>query len=211
MYGWMPRESTGVATVMSKPILKGASAVVGSAQLHSDVATESDKAARSRAELEGAMQIPHASIMLKRSKCWYLYHQLRPIDSAQYIATAPVPFGDNDPNWELYDTWLLDFIDREMANGVFDRVGEFMMTIAIVNPPLANQLVPKVLERATLLDVDSVAKSLVKGGAVDLEKPIVHPGLSELDASVIDELRDALLTGWKTDEDRILAKYLKDL
>ena len=157
------------------------------------------------------MQIPHAAIMLKRSKCWYLYHRLRPIDSAQYIATAPVPFGDNDPNWELYDTWLLDFIDREMANGVFDRVGEFMMTIAMVNPPLANQLVPKVLERATLLDVDSVAKSLVKGGAVDLEKPIVHPGLSELDASVIDELRDALLTGWKTDEDRILAKYLKDL
>jgi len=149
--------------------------------------------------------------MLKRSKCWYLYHRLRPIDSAQYIATAPVPFGDNDPTWELYDTWQLDFLDREMANGVFDRVGEFMMTIAMVNPPLANQLVPKVLERATLLDVDSVAKSLVKGGAVDLEKPIVHPGLSELDASVIDELRDALLTGWKTDEDRILAKYLKDL
>ena len=85
------------------------------------------------------------------------------------------------------------------------------MTIAMVNPPLANQLVPKVLERATLLDVDSVAKSLVKGGAIDLEQPIVHPALSELDAKVIDELRDALLTGWKTNEDRVLAKYLKDL
>ena len=95
-------------------------------------------------------------------------------DSAQYIATAPVPFGDDDPNWELYDTWLLDFIDTEMANGVFDRVGEFVMTIAMVNPPLANQLVPRVLDRASLLDVDSVAKSMVKGGALDLERAIVH-------------------------------------
>ena len=34
---------------------------------------ESDKDARSQAELEGAMEIPHAAIMLKRSKCWYLY------------------------------------------------------------------------------------------------------------------------------------------
>ena len=126
-------------------------------------------------------------------------------------ATAPVPNSDEDPMWEIYDTWLLDFIGTEMANGVFDRVGEFVMTIAMVNPPLANQLVPKVLERATLLDVDSVAKSLVKGGAIDLEQPIVHPALSELDAKVIDELRDALLTGWKTNEDRVLAKYHKDL
>ena len=69
-----------------------------------------------------------------------------------------------------YDTWLLDFIDTEMANGVFDRVGEFVMTIAMVNPPLANQLVPRVLDRASLLDVDSVAKSMVKGGALDLER-----------------------------------------
>ena len=66
------------------------------------------------------------------------------------------------------------------------------------------------LKRGTEAD-DSVAKALVKGGAIDLEQPIVHPALSELDAKVIDELRDALLTGWKTDEDRVLAKYLQDL
>ena len=85
------------------------------------------------------------------------------------------------------------------------------MTIAMVNPPLANQLVPRVLDRASLLDVDSVAKSMVKGGALDLERAIVHPALSDLDANVIDELRDALLTGWKTKEDRVLANYLSDL
>ena len=211
MYGVMPRETKGVATVMSTPILKGSSAVLGARQFFEDIDLEDDKTVRSKAELEGAMQIPHAAIMLKRSKCWYLYHRLRPIDSAQYIATAPVPDSDEDPMWKIYDTWLLGFIGTEMANGVFDRVGEFVMTIAMVNPPLANQLVPKVLDRATLLDVDSVAKALVKGGAIDLEQPIVHPALSELDAKVIDELRDALLTGWKTDEDRVLAKYLQDL
>ena len=211
IYGLMPRETQGSATVMSTPILKGSSAAMGARQFFDDVNLESDKDARSQAELEGAMEIPHAAIMLKRSKCWYLYHRLRPIDSAQYIATAPVPFGDDDPNWELYDTWLLDFIDTEMANGVFDRVGEFVMTIAMVNPPLANQLVPRVLDRASLLDVDSVAKSMVKGGALDLERAIVHPALSDLDANVIDELRDALLTGWKTKEDRVLANYLSDL
>ena len=81
----------------------------------------------------------------------------------------------------------------------------------MVNPPLANQLVPRVLDRANLLDVDSVAKSMVKGGAIELERPIVHPALSDLDAEVIDELRDALLTGWKTNEDRVLANYLEGL
>ena len=211
MYGVMPRDGKGVATVMSTPILKGSTAVLGARQFFDDVDLKDDKLARSKAELEGAMQIPHAAIMLKRSKCWYLYHRLRPMDSAQYIATAPVPASETDPTWEIYDTWLLDFIGTEMANGVFDRVGEFVMTIAMVNPPLANQLVPKILNRAGLLVKDSVAESLVKGGAIDLERPVVHPALSELDEAVISELRDALLWGWKTNEERVLAKYLADL
>ena len=185
--------------------------MLGARQFFDDVDLKDDKLARSKAELEGAMQIPHAAIMLKRSKCWYLYHRLRPMDSAQYIATAPVPASETDPTWEIYDTWLLDFIGTEMANGVFDRVGEFVMTIAMVNPPLANQLVPKILNRAGLLVKDSVAESLVKGGAIDLERPVVHPALSELDEAVISELRDALLWGWKTNEERVLAKYLADL
>ena len=81
--------------------------------------------------------------------------------------------------------------------------------------PINDMLVEKLGEQAekgldgTLLK--NVAQSMVKGGALELERAIVHPALSDLDANVIDELRDALLTGWKTKEDRVLANYLSDL
>ena len=111
----------------------------------------------------------------------------------------------------MYDTWLLTFIDEEMAKGIFGRVGEFVMTIATINPALANQLVPKILDSAGMMARDNVAEALVKGGAIDLQKPVVHPAITNLDGAIRLELRDALLSGWKTNDERALAQYLGKL
>ena len=210
IYGVAPRQTSTVPTVMSNPLAGGTSSVMPK-QFFEDDSEAIDRTERSKAELDGAMQLPHETILLERSNCWYLYHRLRPIDAGQFIATGPVPQGIEDPTWKIYDTWLLTFIDEEMGKGIFDRVGEFVMTIATINPPLANQLVPRILELAGMMARDNVAEALVKGGAIDLKKPVVHPAIGNLDGSIRLELRDALLSGWKTNDERALAQYLATL
>lgn len=210
LYGVMPRETSTVPTVMSNPLAGGSSPVMPK-QFFDEDAQSTDRTDRSKAELEGAMQLPHEKILLERSNCWYLYHRLRPIDAGQFIANGPVPQSLDDPTWKMYDTWLLTFIDDEIGKGIFGRVGEFVMTIATINPALANQLVPKILDSAGMMARDNVAEALVKGGAIDLQKPVVHPAITNLDGAIRLELRDALLSGWKTNDERALAQYLGKL
>ena len=130
---------------------------------------------RRAAQLSATMQQPHDKLMLERSECWYLYHRMAPVDSAQYVSQAPVPNGPDDPNWELYTTHLLKFIDNELSKGIFNRSSEFLMTIASLNPPLADQLISAIIAEAGIFDRDDFAAALVQGGALDLRSFLCIP------------------------------------
>ena len=149
--------------------------------------------------------------MLERSECWYLYHRMAPVDSAQYVAQAPVPNSPDDPNWELYKTHLLKFIDNELSKGIFNRSSEFLMTIASLNPSLANQLIPAIINEAGVFDRDDFAAALVQGGALDTPKLLVHPALPSLAPQVRQQLVGELLSGWKTDKELALSQYLMSI
>ena len=157
------------------------------------------------------MKQPHDKLMLERSECWYLYHRMSPVDSAQYVSRAPVPTSPDDPNWELYSTHLLKFIGNEISKGIFNRSGEFLMTIASLNPPMADQLILKIISETGMFDRDDFAAALVQGGALDVPSLLVHPALSNLSPAVRASLINELLSGWKTDEELALAQYLSSI
>ena len=39
--------------------------------------------------VSATMQQAHDKLMLERSECWYLYHRMAPVDSAQYVSASP--------------------------------------------------------------------------------------------------------------------------
>ena len=162
-------------------------------------------------KLSATMKQPHDKMMLDRSECWYLYHRMSPVDSAQYVSKAPLPTSPDDPNWEYYSKHLLELIGTEISKGIFNRSSEFLMTIATINPPLANQLIPKVLSEAGIFDRDDMAAALVQGGALDVPSLLVHPALPNLSPTLRAALANELLSGWKTDEELALANYLSTI
>lgn len=215
-YGLWPREVEMVPGVMTAQAL--------TPQVKVEVEEEKDDSqdladenigdaveGRRAAQLSATMKQPHDKLMLERSECWYLYHRMSPVDSGQYVAKGPTPSSPDDPTWELYTTHLLKFIGDEISKGIFNRVGEFLMTIAALNPPLANQLILKTLSETGTFDRDDFAAGLVQGGAIDLPSLMVHPALPSLSPSVRAALMSELLSGWKTDEELALANYLNSM
>ena len=216
-YGLWPREVQMVPGVMTAKAL--------TPQVKVEVEDEEDDSStekssegigdavegRRAAQLSATMKQPHDKMMLDRSECWYLYHRMSPVDSAQYVSKAPIPTSPDDPNWEYYTKHLLKLIGTEISKGIFNRSGEFLMTIATINPPLANQLIPKVLSDAGIFDRDDMAAALVQGGALDVPSLLVHPALPNLSPTVRAALANELLSGWKTDEELALANYLSTI
>ena len=82
------------------------------------------------------------------------------------------------------------------------------MTIASLNPPLANQLISAIIAEAGMFDRDDFAAALVQGGALDTPKLLVHPSLPNLSPQVRQQLANGLLSGWKTNEELALSQYL---
>ena len=215
-YGLWPREVQMVPGVMTAKTLTPQVKV----EVEEEEESESDIAdsgigdaveGRRAAQLSATMKQPHEKLMLERSECWYLYHRMSPVDSAQYVSRAPVPTSPDDPNWELYSTHLLKFIGNEISKGIFNRVGEFMMTIASLNPPLADQLILRIINDSGMFDRDDFAAALVQGGALDVPSLLVHPALPNLAPQVRASLINELLSGWKTDEELALAQYLSSI
>ena len=212
-YGLWPREVEMVPSVMSTRTLTPKVKVEveeDDGEATGDDADGFGDAVEGRraAQLSATMQQAHDKLMLERSECWYLYHRMAPVDSAQYVSQAPVPTSPDDPNWELYTTHLLKFIDNELSKGIFNRSSEFLMTIASLNPALANQLISAIIAEAGMFDRDDFAAALVQGGALDTPKLLVHPSLPNLSPQVRQQLANELLSGWKTDEELALSQYL---
>ena len=161
---------------------------------------------RRAAQLSATMQQARGKLMLE---IWVLsisttaWHQLTQLNM---FLQAPVPTSPDDPNWELYTTHLLKFIDNELSKGIFNRSSEFLMTIASLNPALANQLISAIIAEAGMFDRDDFA-TLVQGGALDTPKLLVHLLLTT-SPQVRQQLANELLSRWKTDEELALSQYL---
>ena len=158
-----------------------------------------------------SLDSPLESTLRERSETWYLYHRYTPETSASYVAKGPTPQMARGPHWELYSRWLLPMLHQELHDGGRRKVAQFLTTLLLKNPGLANVFIREIILQLPESQRDEVAMLLLMGGNQRLNVGPLHPAMRQLEPRSRVLLTKALSLGWITQDERDLSAKLKQL